>query len=472
MLSPGLSGSIALITEEGIRAMPFFQEKMHKDPDMYVFEHARTVSGQTIDAFPALLTGCLPYTDEAVEWVHTPGRSLAYDFRDGLGYDTASFTGRHIDGEVIKGKWEMMYDLLTGAMEKILDPKDMGWPKQNSNGSDDRKLLKEFKSWLAELDDSRKTDANSPIEDRASFYAQFYLYNTHFPFFKDPNNPSPFNTIQTRNTPGKRFYDSLVTTDQFLKSLFDILDETGRLKNTIIIGSGDHGDDPLKRSYVRNRAYTSNVLQVAPYIYYPRHLMPNPGIGERLRRNTKQPVHILDLFPTTYSISHGGGGHDNAAQLFQQHFPDGCITGVDLTSVDIPDDRVTISWNKASARTAPRGGRPNAPKPRGSLWALHARDPQSGEEFSLYHRDFTEPHKAINQNPVATYVLLYGKCLKNTNFNNLCMSGVKDSHKALFRKAISWIKTSQGFFDNGVRSSELVEFFSTVVGWEETSETK
>ena len=51
------------------------------------------------------------------------------------------------------------------------------------------------------------------------------------------------------------------------------------------------------------------------------------------------------------------------------------------------------------------------------------------------------------------------------------MSGVKGTHKELFKKAISWIKHSEGFLFDGVGSSELVEFFATVVGWEETSET-
>jgi len=43
-----------------------------------------------------------------------------------------------------------------------------------------------------------------------------------------------------------RYFDSLKTTDDFLKGLFDILARTGRLENTIIVGSGDHGEDPFK----------------------------------------------------------------------------------------------------------------------------------------------------------------------------------------------------------------------------------
>ena len=113
-----LSGSIMLNTDGGVSSMPFFQEMMHNDPNMYVFEHQIGVSGNTKDAFPALMTGCLPYTMDGIEWVHEPGQSIGYDFHS-KGYKTASFSSSRLDKTVQTGAWRMMYDMIAGAMDKV-----------------------------------------------------------------------------------------------------------------------------------------------------------------------------------------------------------------------------------------------------------------------------------------------------------------------------------------------------------------
>ena len=47
-----------------------------------------------------------------------------------------------------------------------------------------------------------------------------------------------------------RLDDSLATTDEFLEGVFDILNKTGNLHNTIIFGSSDHGDDIIPIDYM------------------------------------------------------------------------------------------------------------------------------------------------------------------------------------------------------------------------------
>lgn len=94
--------------------MPWFQDKMDNDPDFYVFEHVRAPSGNTVDALPALCTGCLPYDDNGVAWAHAKGRHLGYDFYN-EGYPTASFSSRSLDKTIREGQWKMLYDVLTGS---------------------------------------------------------------------------------------------------------------------------------------------------------------------------------------------------------------------------------------------------------------------------------------------------------------------------------------------------------------------
>ena len=154
------------------------------------------------------------------------------------------------------------------------------------------------------------------------------------PYLKDPKNEAQ----------PHRYYDSMLTLDEFIKGIFDILERTGRLDNTIIVGLGDHGEDPFKKAYVRLGALNSNLLHAGSYIYYPSSIMPDQSVGEVLRHNTQKMTYTQDMYPTIQSILNGSG-RNNVDHLYKDYFHDGCITGVDLTTVEIPDDRVVISWN-------------------------------------------------------------------------------------------------------------------------------
>ena len=82
------SGS-AFLDEHGTKAMPFLHDKMHNDPNMYVFEHAMAGSAITMDAIPALMTGCLPYNHQGMKWTQSQGKGIGHDFQR-RGYKTAS----------------------------------------------------------------------------------------------------------------------------------------------------------------------------------------------------------------------------------------------------------------------------------------------------------------------------------------------------------------------------------------------
>ena len=82
------SGS-AFLDEHGTKAMPFLHDKMHNDPNMYVFEHAMAGSAITMDAIPALMTGCLPYNHQGMKWTQSQGKGIGHDFKR-RGYKTAS----------------------------------------------------------------------------------------------------------------------------------------------------------------------------------------------------------------------------------------------------------------------------------------------------------------------------------------------------------------------------------------------
>lgn len=224
-----------------------------------------------------------------------------------------------------------------------------------------------------------------------------------------------------------RYFDALKTVDLTLKGLFEILDKTNHLHDTIIIGSGDHGEDPFKDEYVRVGSLNSNVLQTLSYIYYPKNLMSDPTAADRLRKNTQKMTHILDMYPTILGIVNDG--HYNMLL----HTPDDCITGLDLTA-DIPDDRVTFSINLGSSQVQPGRAKDNIPW-QAQLWALSTMDP-NGRELSLYYRRHKFDHPALKQGKDNLYIQwlknspLYHAGIKNSKvvetFANSTMNGVLD----------------------------------------------
>ena len=62
----------------------------------------------------------------------------------------------------------MLWDVLVGAIEKVVDPLSMKWSNDNADSSNDRKMLPVFKEWMEELGKSSKTP-----EKRTPFYARF-----------------------------------------------------------------------------------------------------------------------------------------------------------------------------------------------------------------------------------------------------------------------------------------------------------
>mmetsp|Transcript_32322 Transcript_32322/g.67805 ORF Transcript_32322/g.67805 Transcript_32322/m.67805 type:complete len:976 (-) Transcript_32322:11-2938(-) len=451
-----LSGSILLNTEEGKTSAPFFHDRMANDPNFYVFENHRTGSGNTIDAMPSLMTGCLPYTEKGIKYAHAKGRSIGYEFAKN-GYSTASFSSRTLDREMSRGKWRMLYDMLSGGMDKVEEAtRNKKLKLDNAQGSSDGQMLPLFEDWLAGLAQQEGEEKNPMGEGVAKkpFYAQFYNFNLHYPYLDLDSGKK-----EKTESLGDEYYSSLKTTDDFLKSLFDILSRTGQLENTIIVGSGDHGEDPFKYRYARLYSLNSHILHAAAYVYYPRFLMPHEGVAERLRRNTQQLSYTLDVYPTIRSILYGVSGADNSDFDDPNPLSDpdtaaskGCLTGVDLTSVDIPEDRVVLAMNLASSQMSQA-------RRFLQLYGLITKD------SALYHRKDRTPFRELKQERNNEYVLEFDSCTQSTT--SLCMTKVTRDKQEYFRRAIVWLRKEDNvFFGKDVQNSELVKFFVGKIGGE------
>jgi hypothetical protein len=224
-------------------------------------------------------------------------------------------------------KWFMLQNQLSENFDQVFYPSVTKDPLLNPPGMDDRAMKEHFQKWLKE----RKRLGNT-----RPFYAQFYYFNAHYPFFD--------NTDRSNST--SRTDGMLQTVDESIEDTFQLLNNTGQLDNTMVIGSGDHGEDYVQNNneYGRLVMWNKDIFHVPIYIHLPKGLL---GVDiakekyENLRYNTHQLTSTLDIFPTILHILEGGGAKSKSQIAMTD---DKCVRGLDLLENRVKESRVAWSF--------------------------------------------------------------------------------------------------------------------------------
>lgn len=312
VIHESLSGELMMTQDTSVQATPFFHRMLKSDEEYFVFEHARTVSGDTTDAITAIQSGCNPL-DHKKSREFALNTTLATEFKK-QGFDTVSFSSRGLNLEGTK--WFMTQHQLSTNFDQIYDPKVTQDPLVNPPGQDDREMVKYFKKWL-----EQRKEGDGP------FFAQFYYFNAHYPFFNNHNKSSE-----------SRLDGMLETVDQSIETIFQFLNETANLDNTILIGSADHGERSKPSTYGRLREWSRDILHAPIYMHMPRSLFKTTRQYETLRHNTHQLISTLDIFPTIMHLLKGKS---------QENYPvmdEHCVRGFDLLETKIASDRIAWSF--------------------------------------------------------------------------------------------------------------------------------
>ena len=157
-------------------------------------------------------------------------------------------------------------------------------------------------------------------------------------------------------------------------------------------------------------------------------------IRERLQRNSKKLTSILDFYPTIQSILH----LDTPGNETTRH--ESCLTGVDLTAVDIEDSRVSAALNLASEVRSRK------------LWALVKKG------NALYHRRAPRDSKPLGQGKDNSYIMSFG----SDCFGRECLANLNDEGKADFKLALANFRNDTRIKDR-VKESEFLSFFESIV---------
>jgi arylsulfatase A-like enzyme len=150
----------------------------------------------------------------------------------------------------------------------------------NESGMDDRKTVQYFRDWLvsrqgpnttmiqtassstsemidegttvtdtpypASVDAKTSKSAASGILNQKPFFAVIVLQNPHYPHLRHETYSgtvanSSIPAHRRKNSQLSRYFSSLRTMDESLHAMFAALNATDDLRNTIIMGAGDHG---------------------------------------------------------------------------------------------------------------------------------------------------------------------------------------------------------------------------------------
>jgi arylsulfatase A-like enzyme len=85
------------------------------------------------------------------------------------------------------------------------------------------------------------------IRKKKPFFAVIVFQNQHYPHLRHETYSGTVansSVRQRNNSPLSRYFSSLRTMDESLHDMFAALNATDDLRNTIIMGAGDHGETP------------------------------------------------------------------------------------------------------------------------------------------------------------------------------------------------------------------------------------
>jgi arylsulfatase A-like enzyme/Tfp pilus assembly protein PilF len=237
------------------------------------FVQATTVVPLTLPAHSSLMTGTFPawhgVRDNGGFYLGDDQVTLAETLRD-KGYRTGGFVGAF----VLDRRWG-----IAQGFERFYDDFDLdkfsSAPGMDAIQRPGSEVVDKALEWLGQ-------DRERP------FFAWVHLYDPHAPY--EP--PEPFRSRFPRTAIGA--YDGeIATSDWLVGRLLDALRDDGRLDDTLVVVSGDHGEMLGEHGEQTHGFFVYDAAVHIPLI------MAGPGLPAR---EVKDQVRILDVMPTVLAL--------------------------------------------------------------------------------------------------------------------------------------------------------------------------
>ncbi|MFM7594558.1 MAG: sulfatase-like hydrolase/transferase [Flavobacteriales bacterium] len=274
----------------------------------YLFENPFTVSTTTMLAVPATLSGIGPYQDSSLLYT----QPLIWDYAKQYDYKRFFLSSHTLE-------WYRFADFYKH------DSLDIWWNHDNSG-----------LPYFNDLGIKDELTINKAIKTIGSFKNKPFtgviqLNTTHYPYRVPTEYERGEGHYQDSYNNAVRYQDAI------LGKLFDYLQRTHKLKNTIILLTSDHGESLMEHhniGHVESNYYET--IAIPLFAFIPPSLLTEVQ-RVALRKNQKHLTSNIDLVPTLIDLWRID--QQNEWKPFAER-----LTGYSLLK-EIPKDRNVISLN-------------------------------------------------------------------------------------------------------------------------------
>ncbi|MEN9352927.1 MAG: hypothetical protein RL318_252 [Fibrobacterota bacterium] len=257
--------------------LPLLRRRLEADSGWITFPKAFTNATATDVSVPSIFTGCR--TDEGWDRLHA--FPFPWDIARARGFRTAFVTSQRL-------KWQNMdgFFFPSGIDEKW-SMENLGAPAANDAGVDDMVSARKAARII------QSTPSEKPL---------FLVWNSnslHGPF----QEKSEFVSTDSVKQPG-RWFKALRILDVATDTLLSALEASGRLKNALVIMTGDHGEiESIRHRPMRIYNYYDEITRIPFVVHAPDHWNEGRKAAlQALRTNRTRNVQNLDIAPTLAQV--------------------------------------------------------------------------------------------------------------------------------------------------------------------------
>lgn len=253
---------------------PFLSNLLKTRPDeLFVFKEPYTVSSTTMLAIPAILNGIAPYQPKDLLFSYP----LIWNYAQMLDYNTF-FVSSH------SMKWYNFDKFYAHEnLDHFWNKEISNFPNYNDFGIDDRETVKHLNSYIRTI-------------STQNFFGVIQFNATHYPY----TIPKEFDEWD------EEFIDvynnANVYQDYLLQQIFQNLEESKKLENTVVIMVGDHGEAFKEHNNIGHvDSYYLETISIPLMVYLPKKVSKSIDM-KYLRENLSKKVQNIDIAPTIIDL--------------------------------------------------------------------------------------------------------------------------------------------------------------------------
>jgi glucan phosphoethanolaminetransferase (alkaline phosphatase superfamily) len=272
----------------------------------FLFEQAYSVSSTTMLAVPAVLSGIGPYQSPELFY----SQPLIWDLGRAVGARTFFLSSHtmewyHFDRYYANEKLDFKWNAETSKQ-----------PFFNDLGIDDAFTIKEL---------NRQFNTGDP------FFGVVQLNATHYPY------RVPEKAVKWKGRFEDEYNNAIRYQDSLLGSVFDQLMKSGKMENTVIVFTSDHGESLKDHNNIGHvDSYYAETISIPLILHVPEKIQQKLNMNT-LKSNLKKTVSNIDIAPTLVELL-GLKDQFQSKKLLDNY------SGYSLFS-QIPDNRIVISMN-------------------------------------------------------------------------------------------------------------------------------